>query len=293
MKRELIAILFVAALAGGFQQGAAAQTFHSDPVEIPGSTNVLVTGINDSGAIVLNYVDSAGTGHCMLIAGGTRTAIADPNELGTGPGKGTSCYGINNAGVVVGTYSFASFGNGFLYTAGSYTDVIVPTATAGTSAYGLNNIGQVVGSYADNTGQYGFLYTVSSGAVEKLQVPNASGTLAVGINDNDIITFQWVDSLFVYHGAILRNGNYTIINVPGASQTTANGINKYGQILLTGQDSSGAWQGYLLANGHLIACDVVNAANTFPFGINDKGEIVGGYNPSATPTSQVGFFGYF
>ena len=253
----------------------------------------MVTGINDSEQMVLNYTDSAGTSHCLLTSGKTVTHIVDPNEVGTGSGAGTRCYGINTSGEIVGTYSAASFGNGFLYSAGVYTDVIIPTATAGTSAYGLNNVGQVVGSYADNVGQHGFLYTVSSGAWEQLDVPGTAATLAVGINDGGTITFEAVNSIFVPSAYVLYKGSYHNISVPGATQSFANGINTHGVIVVGAVDSSGATHGYLYSAGKYTEFNVANAANTVGFGINDKNVIVGGYNPSSAPSTQIGFYGYF
>jgi uncharacterized membrane protein len=291
MKNKCILQVFLSGLA--LCGISMAQTFHSHPVRIAGSTNVLVTGINDSNVMVAVYTDSAQTNHCAVIDGSTITELVDPNEVGTGPGAGTSCYGINNAGEVIGTYSAAAFGNGFIYSGGTYTDIVFPGATAGTSAYGLNNVGQVVGSYADNTGQFGFLYTISTNTFTKLSVPGAYASLAVGINDGGEISFEWVNPTFIFSGALLKNNHYRILNVPGMSQSKARGINVHGEIVVNGQDASGVWHGFLYKGGAYTQFDVANAANTYCFGINSSAELVGGYNPTAHPTNQVGFEGRF
>lgn len=278
--------------AGALLSGLSAQTFTSHRVTIPGGSNVLVTGINDSGELVANYTDTAGSSHCATISGGTINEIVDPNAVGTGPGKGTSCWGINNAGEVVGSYSAVVFGNGFLYSGGTFTDIIFPGATAGTSAFGLNNVGQIVGSYADNTGQFGFQYSASSGTYTKLQVPGATATLAVGVNDGGTVTFEWVNATFVYSGAYLAGGHYHLLNVTGATQSKARGINVHGAIVLNAQDSSGAWHGYVYAHGAFTQFDVANATNTYSFGINSLGQLVGGFNPSVKPTAELGFEGH-
>ena len=291
MKTTTTTNLLTLTLALGLNQAATAQTFHSQPINIPGASNILVTGINDSEEIVLNFTDSAGTSHCLSIAGKTVIAIADPNEVGTGPGKGTSCWGINNSGQIVGSYSASVWGNGFVYAAGTYADIIVPGATAGTIAYGLNNAGQIVGGYADNTGQFGFLYTASTGTYEKLAVPGAYATLALGVNDYGAITFEWVNTVFVYSGAVLYKGRYSNLNVPGASQSKARGINAYGWVVLDAQDTSGVWHGFLFKGGKFTQFDVANAANTYGFGINSYGVLVGGFNPSTTATTELGYYG--
>jgi hypothetical protein len=292
MRTTITTVLFTSAafLLNGV---LAAQTFTSHPISFAGTSSILVTGINASNQMVLNYTDSAATNHCLMISGKTVTHIADPNEVGTGSGKGTSCYGINNAGQVVGTYSAAAFGNGFVLSEGVYTDIIIPTATAGTSAYALNNVGQVAGSYADNVGQHGFLYTVSSGDWEQLDVPGASATLASGLNDAGIITFEWVNSSFVASGALLYEGKYHTLNVPGASQSVAHGVNVHNFIVMEGQDSSGNWHGYLYKGGQFTEFNVANATSTHSFGLSDNDVIVGGYNPASAPSTEIGFYGYF
>lgn len=279
-------------LAVGIGRTAAAQPFFSSPINIPGGSNILVTGMNDSRELVVNYNDAAGTAHCLLIAGKTVTQIADPNQVATGPGKGTSCWGINKSGQIVGSYSINDFGNGFLYAAGVYADIIFPGATAGTTAYGLNNVGNIVGSYAGSDGQHGFVYTASTGAYESLDVPGAFATLALAINDSGATTFEWVNPGGDFSGAVLERGNYAILNVPGALQTKARGINALGVIVVNAEDASGVWHGYLYRGGKFIQFDVANAANTYPFGLNDLGIIVGGFNPASAPSKETGFWGF-
>jgi len=71
----------------------------------------------------------------------------------------TVARGINNSGQIVGTYSDASGGHGFLYTAGVFTPLDVPGAAA-TEADGINTSGQIVGTYFDQSGgEHGFLAT--------------------------------------------------------------------------------------------------------------------------------------
>jgi uncharacterized membrane protein len=101
-----------------------------------------------------------------------------------------------------------------------------------------------------------------------------------------------VNATFVYSGAILKSRTYTILNVPGMTQSKARGINVHGWISFDAQDTTGAWHGFLYKNGVFTQYDVANAANTYGFGINSSGVLVGGYNPSSAPTTQVGFEGH-
>jgi hypothetical protein len=52
-------------------------------------------------------------------------------------------------GQIVGSYSNASGGHGFLLSGGTYTTLDDPLATNGTTANGINALGQIVGGYAN------------------------------------------------------------------------------------------------------------------------------------------------
>ena len=280
----------VLALAGTL--AALEPTFVARTITIPGGSNVLVTGINDSGTMVVNFTDINGTAHCVMIAGTTTTQIVDPHEVGTGPGKGTSCWGINNAGQVIGSSSLATWGQGFLFDGSTYLSIANPGATAGTTTYGLNNVGQVVGSFADDVGQHGFLYSVAANTFTTIDVPGAYATLAIGINDGGTITFEWLNNVFEYNGAAQQAGKIRILNVPGMAQSKARGINSHGQIVFNAVDTAGVWHGFLFTKGSFAQADVFGAADTYAFGVNSKRQMVGGYNPSSSPLTEVGYVGH-
>jgi probable HAF family extracellular repeat protein len=289
LRHEFAAIWTVLAFALWLSGPAAAQTFHHQRVKIKGSVSTYVTGINDSGVMVANYTDTAGTIHCVTIDGSTITDLADPNESGTGAGKGTTCWAINNAGQVVGTYTIPGQNIGFLYSGGTYTDILPPNAGY-TVAYGLNNNGDIVGTFQDTVGQHGFLYNGSS--YQTLDAPGASFTLAIGINDGGEMSLEWGVTGGPYQSAILRGTKYTTLNVPGDIQSEAGAINVHGEIVYAGQDASGAWHGYLYKHGTFTQFDIAGANLIRPRGINSAGEMVGWYNPG-TSTLPLGFKGRF
>jgi hypothetical protein len=290
LRREFAPIWAVVALTLSLSGPAAAQTFHHQRVKIKGSASTYVTGINDSGVMVANYTDTAGTIHCVTIDGSTITDLADPNESGTGSGKGTTCGAINNAGQVVGEYSQPTQVNGFLYSSGTYTDVVVPTTNGYTVAYGMNNSGDIVGTFTDGVGQHGFLYNGST--YQTLDAPGASFTLAIGINDGGEVSLEWGGTDGHYQSATLRGTKYTTLNVPGDIQSEAGAINVHGEIVYAGQDAGGAWHGYLYKHGTFTQFDIAGANLIRPRGINSAGEMVGWYNPG-TSTLPLGFKGRF
>ena len=134
-------------------------------------------GINDSGQIVGQYAIYNGPAS-FIETGGVFTTILDPGA------QDTWAYGINNSGVVAGTFydGSASHYHGFTYVNGSFTTIDDPSASGGTWVYGVNNVGQLVGNYIDGTGNHGFVDT--AGSFVTIDDPATYGnTNARGIND--------------------------------------------------------------------------------------------------------------
>jgi uncharacterized membrane protein len=71
-----------------------------------------------------------------------------------------------------------------------------------------------------------------------IDVPGATATAAVGINDGGQIVGAFGDA-GVQHGFLLDKGTFTTIDVPGATLTNARGINAGGQIVGTFFDAGG------------------------------------------------------
>jgi uncharacterized membrane protein len=73
--------------------------------------------------------------------------------------NGTSPFGINTPGQIVGSYSDAAgTGHGFLDSGGTIGVIDVPfPGVTQTAAAGINARGQIVGNYSDATGTHGFL----------------------------------------------------------------------------------------------------------------------------------------
>src|SRR6266545_3274488 len=70
---------------------------------------------------------------------------------------GTTAFGINTSGQIVGAYGDGGGQHGFLLSGGSYTTLDVPGSTA-TAATGINASDQIVGIYqAGSSRNHGFL----------------------------------------------------------------------------------------------------------------------------------------
>ena len=125
----------------------------------PGAMFTYGNGINDRGQIVGAYRVETVVGpnsvqdfdHGLLINGNTLTSFDVPGA------RNTSGAGINNAGMIVGSY-YDGTTHGFLMNGNTFTSIDVPGATF-TAARALNDLSQILGSYDDsNHKAHGFLY---------------------------------------------------------------------------------------------------------------------------------------
>ncbi len=198
------------------------------------SPGTYLQGINNAGVAVGYY----GNG-----LGGTNAFVYDP----AGGGQYTTllanaaAYGINDHGVVVGSYN----GHGLLWTGGStpYVTIDEPNATMGTVLTGVNNAGEIVGYYYDATGQHAFADI--GGVFSTINVPGAAAffpvgtaeTYAQGVNSAGIIVGTFSDASG-WHGFIdnpfTPASPITIVNDPpkpppggGIVDTELHGINDF------------------------------------------------------------------
>jgi autotransporter passenger strand-loop-strand repeat protein/probable HAF family extracellular repeat protein len=204
----------------------------------PFAEYTIPTGINDSGEVAGDYIDSSGVVHGFLYSGGTYTTIDDP--LAT---SGTLAWGINGSGEVVGT--FISGGNGtlsgasgFLDSKGVYT-TIFDSSGVSTLAFGINDAGQIVRDYVDSSGGlHGFLY--SDGTYTTIEDPlgdtnSQGGTLAFGIDDSGDIVGTYSDSSGLDHGFIASLPSVAVIVSKGNSPyKVSSGHTDTGDIVVSG-----------------------------------------------------------
>jgi len=109
----------------------------------------------------------------------------------------------------------------------------------------------------------------------KIDVPNASLTIARGINARGDIIGDYLDADGVGHDFLLHDGVYTNIDYPRGAGT-ALAINARGDIAGVLDDAEGA-HGFVFSDGKLTKIDYPGASATRAFGINNSGDITGQY----------------
>ncbi|MEW6681846.1 MAG: HYR domain-containing protein [Nitrospirota bacterium] len=192
----------------------------------------------------------------------------------------TEALDINNAGQVVGAYTDASGGHGFVRDGTGYTALDCAGATS-TYVAGLNNVGQIVGGYQDaGGGQHGFVRSLSGGGCTAIDVPGALGTEARGITDTGQIVGNYYTGT-QSGGFLLAGGAFTLINVPGAQYTQLQGINEAGRII--GLYSDGVQQyGFVWTGGVITRLPAIPGATyTGATALNDSNQYAGYYGDAS------------
>ena len=115
-----------------------------------------------------------------------------------------------------------------------------------------------------------------------IDIPGASGTAAVGINDAAQIVGQFIGATGKL-GFLDTQGSFTSIGFPGAHTTAALGINSGGLIVGTYRDASSIDHGFLFsaATSTFIPINVPGSTNTAGQGINGEDQIVGYFSDAS------------
>jgi probable HAF family extracellular repeat protein len=168
-----------------------------------GNKGTSANAINDSGAIVGNYTDSAGVTHGFLLKSGKYTTLTVPGGLGT------VATGINNKGTIVAYYFVNSTGTlGSVMTTNNgktFTKINVPGAGAlGSGPLDINNENDVCYEYFDSAGLFhGALF--HAGKFYKFNYPKSYESYGGGLNDKSMIAGGYIPT----KGAMFQGFNAT------------------------------------------------------------------------------------
>jgi probable HAF family extracellular repeat protein len=197
-------------------------------------------------------------------------------------GDGTSAYGINNRGDVVGNFVAAGSVDGFVYRNGHFSVVEIPGASPDNAGAlsGVNDRGTAVGSYIDGDTGVEHAFTLNSrGRIKNLPdaEPDAPATVAIGINNRGTIVGYFFDAGGDGHAFIYDNGTYTPYDHAGASVTVFNGINDRGDVVGYYLDAYFNRHSFVLNDGVETSIQPPAAVSTTASGINNRRVVVGGY----------------
>src|SRR5262249_28152470 len=125
------------------------------------------------------YIQGRAT-HAFLFDGQNFSNIDFPSA------NNTSAFGINNGGMIVGTYSVDHHEHGFVLSNGVDTTLDPPGEFFEVELLGINNAGGIGGIAAPEQNRvYGLRY--GGGVFKPVKFPGAGDTVVSGLNDNGVI----------------------------------------------------------------------------------------------------------
>ncbi len=164
-------------------------------IDYPGAMFTAAYGISSAGQIVGGFcpTDPVCPRDLFYVA---RHGFLDNNgvftQLGFPGSEGTTAFGINKAGTIIGEYETRLLNHSFIYQNGVYTDLNYPGANW-TIATGINDLGVVVGHYQDTLGnENGFMYC--KGQWAQIFVKPGYPGLMGGINNANDLVGNWFNS---------------------------------------------------------------------------------------------------
>lgn len=160
------------------------------------------------------------------------------------PGVITSVSGINNAGVMVGSFEG--------------TD---PNSTTLFDTHGF--------------------IRDANGGITIIDMPGALLTVPAGMNERGTVAGVVFNPDFSLSGFLWRDGNFTLVNFPGARSTNLTGINNREELVGQFEENDLNVRGFLLAGGKFTVIDhnpPIFSFPTNPTDISDNGTIVGGFS---------------
>jgi uncharacterized membrane protein len=151
-------------------------------IELPGFSNTpnAALSINGLGDIVGQLAGSGSANIGYLLHQGELTIISFPGAVG-----GTFPTGINDQGIVVGSYKLVKDGppHGFMWLNGAFTNIALPGA-AGTVPVKISNSGDVVGTWIDQVeNSHGLAF--DKGDFFFIDRPGFNATQLIAVNSFD------------------------------------------------------------------------------------------------------------
>jgi len=211
-------------------------------IDVPGSAQTQLTGLNDEGVQVGFWSASGAAGQAgdqvaFYLMGGRYVSVGDPARGQASPPV-NQLLGVNDRDVAVGFYADAAGqDHGYLYDIATkrFSPVTVPGASSVT-ATAINDDGNVAGFCGGRDRVTEGFFRRHTGQVDLLRVPGATTTEALGVNDKGEV----VGAYQVGRGAgatthgftwTRQRGFITVNDPDGPGATTISGVNNAGELV--------------------------------------------------------------
>ena len=251
---QLLGINNTGHIAGYFGSGAAGHPSRGyilrppygpsryQDIDVPGSAQTQLTGLNDEGVQVgfssaRSVAGPAGGSTAFVLEDGRFTSVGFPPGDSSSPPV-NQLLGVDDHDVAVGFYTDAQgHDHGYRYDIATrrFSPVLVPGAASVTAA-AINNSGSVAGFFTGRGHPTEGFFLRRADQLYLLRVPGATMTEALGVNDNGEVVGAY--RLGNGSGAVTRgftwtreHGFATVDGPDGAAATTINGVNNAGDLV--------------------------------------------------------------
>lgn len=236
-----------------------------------GATWSYASALNEVGAVTGNFDTADGASHAFLYQNGVVHDLGAVNALG-----------LNAAGDVVGQAYNAQGASGFLYHAGTMTDIgHLGTGTTSLAA-AINDSGQIVGE-SDTAAElhapsHPYLYDHGT-LVDLGTLAGREVNSAVAINNAGQVAGYSESANGGMHVFFYEHGVMTDLGSFGGRDVTIGGMNQLGQVVGTGNTWDGPDVPFISSNGALVDLNTLIDATlgwtiTSALDINDHGQII-------------------
>jgi probable HAF family extracellular repeat protein len=199
----------------------------------------------------------------------------------------TAARGVNNHGIIVGSFGATSSETEGFVTQTKGFEVIAISGATYTDASGINDSDLVVGNYIPsgaNSSSNGYVWNFQTGS-KTLDYPDSQSTSINAVNNADQMTGQTSPpfiSAFLY-----SDGQWTDFYYPDAFTSTGDGINNQAQIvgIYSPSNPDLPEEGFLRdSDGNFQEINFPSSNGSAALGINDGGTIVGYFTTSSGVT---------
>lgn len=224
-------------------------------IDVPGSAQTQLTGLNDAGVQVgfwsgRNTAGGADSDTGFYLMAARFSPVSFPASDNASPPV-DRLLGVNDHDVAVGFYiDGQGHHHGYRYdiAARRFTAVTVPGAKSVVAA-AINNAGGVAGYFTGTNGVTSGFF-LERGRLSVLNAPHATLTRALGVNDSGEVVGDY--RLGAGRGAVThgftwtqQRGFTTVDDPKGVAATTINGVNNAGDLVGFYRDGAGHTEGLL------------------------------------------------